>query len=123
MRVFVYGSLRSGESNHAVMEGATWVGPARSSPGFRLYSLMAYPAMVRDAAWAGAVVGELYDVPESMVERLDRFEGHPELYERTLVQLSDGAQAWAYLMRPEQVLGRKPVPEGDWRAFRRASSG
>jgi gamma-glutamylcyclotransferase (GGCT)/AIG2-like uncharacterized protein YtfP len=71
-RVFVYGTLRRGASNHFRMEGAEWVGSG-SLPGF-LYRLSWYPGLVLDPE-GGPVVGEVFFVPPRLLETLDEFEG------------------------------------------------
>ena len=111
-RVFVYGSLRRGQGNHAVLAGATFLGTARIAPEFTLYDLGPFPALVLDGR--RAVVGEIYEVDEMLLQQLDRFEGCPRLYQRQLIRLSDGALAHAYVQRIDQVRGRAEVPSGDW---------
>lgn len=120
VRVFVYGSLLSGEPNHRLLAEARRIGPARTAPYFRLVDLGGFPAMVHDGA--GHVVGELYEVDRSTLAALDRLEGCPRFYERTVIALADGTEAEAYLLRPEQVRGRTAIPSGDWRGWRRRAS-
>ena len=42
-RVFVYGTLKRGGSNHSFLAGQRYLGPARTPPGFTLHSLGDYP--------------------------------------------------------------------------------
>ncbi len=73
MKVFVYGTLLKGMSRAHVLEYALFLGHA-SIPG-QLYDLGAYPA-VRDAEGEGVVYGELYEVNETTLNRLDAIEGY-----------------------------------------------
>jgi gamma-glutamylaminecyclotransferase len=122
-RVFVYGSLRKGEFNHRLLAvpGARLImARSRTEPGYELRDLGAFPGMVRGGA--GAVIGEVYEVDEATLAALDRLEGHPRFYTRTRIALRDleaGAAVEAYLLRPEQVVGKPLVISGDWRAHRR----
>ncbi len=112
-RLFVYGTLRAGEPNHRLLEGAEHVGPAWTEPRFRMVDLGAYPAIVADGATS--IEGELYDVDDSLLAQLDRFEGHPRFYARSPVAIEGGADAQAYLLRAAQVVGRPLIPSGSWR--------
>lgn len=116
-RLFVYGSLMTGESNHAHMRGASLLGPARTAPAFTLHDLGPYPALA--ARGATSVAGELFDVPASVLARLDRFEGHPDLYVRSPILLDDGTEAQAYLATPALVRGAPIIASGDYRAAAR----
>ncbi|MBZ0120715.1 MAG: gamma-glutamylcyclotransferase [Sandaracinaceae bacterium] len=113
-RVFVYGSLRRGERANGFLADAMFVGLARTVPGFTLYDLGAFPAMVQTGE--GSVLGELYDVDDATLARLDRYEGHPHFYLRQPITLEHGGRAEAYLLQVDQVCGTAIVCEGDWRA-------
>jgi gamma-glutamylaminecyclotransferase len=112
-RVFVYGSLRSGESNHRYLATARPLGPATTARGYALYDYGQYAAIVREGE--GAVSGELYEVDAPTLAELDRLEGHPSFYRRQSVTLSDGEEAEAYVQRPDQVRGKPLVKTGSWR--------
>ena len=118
-RVLVYGTLLRGESNHRLLTRSRYLGEAATSDGFALFDLGAFPGMVR--AREGAVVGELYEVDVPTLAALDALEGHPSFYVRTEIRLAspmDAEPVWTYLLRPEQVAGRKPITSGSWRAHR-----
>ncbi len=90
-RLFVYGSLRRGRENHDELEGARYVGPARTEPRYRLVQREGYRALVEGDR---TIEGELYDVTEEVMDRLDAFEGTG--YVRATVVLADGSSAFAY---------------------------
>jgi gamma-glutamylaminecyclotransferase len=119
-RVFVYGSLMGGMSNHDLLAegGAEFLGAARTKMPRPMYDLGWFPAVV-DRLGHDQVVGELYRVDGPTLERLDRLEGHPHAYRRELVGIEGQADAWMYLMDPRRIAGRAglaPVRGGDWRA-------
>ena len=116
-RVFVYGSLLRGEPNHRVISAGTFVGAARTTEGFALFDLGAYPGMI--ATDHGTVAGEIYEVDDATLAALDRLEGHPRYYQRTRISLDEGIEVETYLLPLEYVDGRKRVETGDWRAARR----
>ncbi len=97
MRLFVYGTLRRGESNHRWMSGLRCLGVARTRAAYTRLELGAYPGLLEGGQ--DEVPGELYAVDAAALDRLDRFEGHPTLFERRPIGLSDGSSAEAYLYR------------------------
>jgi gamma-glutamylcyclotransferase (GGCT)/AIG2-like uncharacterized protein YtfP len=113
-RVFVYGTLRAGERNHRLLNGAAFVGLARTEPRFRMVDLGHFPAIV--AGGSTPIEGEVYEVDGAMLARLDQLEGHPRFYTRTPIPLADGSEALAYLLRPTQVEGRPLIASGNWLA-------
>ncbi len=81
--VFVYGTLKRGGANHAVLAGQDFVGEARLAPGFALYSLGEYPGLVVAPGGTGRVTGEVWAVDAAALARLDALEGVDEgLYAR-----------------------------------------
>jgi gamma-glutamylaminecyclotransferase len=110
-RIFVYGTLLNGEKNAAQIEGATFVGAARTPPSFTLLDLGEHPAMLEDGV--DAVHGEVYEVSDALLAHLDAFEEHPDVYRRSTIQLADGSEAFTYMPR-ERPPGTR-MPGGDWR--------
>lgn len=115
--LFVYGTLRRGESRERLL---TDHAPTRWSDARvrgRLLDLGAYPGMV---AGEGEVVGELvrFDALAELIRALDEveaFEGYGRsgsLYRRVIVWVGD-QPAWSYrfLSAHEGV----PIASGDWR--------
>jgi gamma-glutamylcyclotransferase (GGCT)/AIG2-like uncharacterized protein YtfP len=110
--IFVYGSLKRGESNHRLLARARFLGRAHTAPFFELYDLGAFPAMV--AGGFTSVAGELYEVDEETLAAIDRLEGHPTLYRRTPTPLAEGGVADAYMLaRPWK--DAQHLTSGSWR--------
>jgi gamma-glutamylaminecyclotransferase len=121
MKIFVYGTLRRGHGNWEALlarnEGARFVREALTSPGYEMRSLGGYPAVFAREG-AGQVVGEIFEVDEATLARLDRLEGHPRWYLRQPVALVDREEGVEiYLMRAEHLNPRcEVVVDGDWNA-------
>lgn len=116
-RLFVYGSLLSGEPAHPLLAGARFIGPARTAAGFELVDLGDYPALLR--AGEAQVAGELYEVSDEILAAVDVYEGCPEIYARRRIELEGGDPAEAYVMNAEEhARGLPRVTSGDWRSRR-----
>jgi len=86
--IFVYGTLKRGGSNHGFLIGQTFLGDARTMPGYQLYRLNGYPGMIASPADAGHVTGEVWSIDAATLNQLDELEGVAEgLYRREPVPL------------------------------------
>ena len=87
MRIFVYGTLKRGHRLHHHLAGQRYVGPARTCAEFRLLNCGWYPALVESDA-GRSICGEVWDVCEKTLERLDDVEGVScGLYRRQMIPL------------------------------------
>ena len=98
-RIFVYGTLKSDHFRHSsYLDGAQSIGPA-TIEGFTLYSVNGrFPAAIRTEG--KQVKGEVYDVDDATVRRLDYLESNGDMYNREQVQTEHGL-AWVYVMTKE----------------------
>lgn len=111
--VFVYGSLRLGQANHAhFLERAHFVGEGRTRAEFTMLNLGAFPGVV--AGGRTAISGEVYRVDDATLAALDRLEGHPRMYMRTPIALEDGSEVQMYVLNADYRRGRPVVESGDW---------
>ena len=114
--LFVYGTLKRGCRNHCQLAGQTYVGAARTQPGFRLYDAGGYPGLAAMADDQAGVFGEVWEVEAEALIKLDRFEGVAEgLYRREAVPLQApfaGQKVEAYFFAPT-VSGRRDIG-GKW---------
>jgi gamma-glutamylaminecyclotransferase len=118
MRLFVYGSLLSGEPNHHYLAGSPKVGDRQTAAGYVLVDLGAYPALLEGGTTS--VRGEVYEVDAGTLASVDAFEGHPLLYRRVPVRLRTGEEVAGYLLHQRELAAGRPViPDGDWRRWRR----
>jgi gamma-glutamylcyclotransferase (GGCT)/AIG2-like uncharacterized protein YtfP len=88
LHLFVYGTLKRGQPRHRFLSGQEFIAAARTSPHYRLYHLGEYPGLVERAAGL-SIAGELWDVDDSCLIRLDRVEGCDQgLYRRGPIKLA-----------------------------------
>ena len=111
--MFVYGTLMKGELHHTSISHARFVRAAETPPVYDLVQIDYYPAMLSDGS--SRVVGELYEVDDETLKKLDELEEVPHYYERRTIELADGSAAIAYVMPRERATGSSPIPSGYFR--------
>ena len=111
MKVFVYGTLRQGQSAHHLLAGARFVGTARTPPEYTLLDMGTYPALI--SGGDTAVLGEIYEVNADVLAALDRYEDAPHLYRRVLTTIGTH-EVFVYLLGAEHGSNRPKLRSGDW---------
>ena len=93
-KVFVYGTLMSGEANHGYLENSRCLGRA-AIDGYDMYNVGWYPAIVPGD---GFIIGELYQVPVDDIPSIDRLEGEGYLYAKRCERvILDGKATFAFV--------------------------
>jgi gamma-glutamylcyclotransferase (GGCT)/AIG2-like uncharacterized protein YtfP len=87
--LFVYGSLKYGQSGNYLLDGQEFVRPAQTIPLYRLFGLGWHPGLVVDRSAGLAVKGELWSVDEECLAKLDEYEGVPHWFTRDSVGIAD----------------------------------
>lgn len=73
-RVFVYGTLKRGLTNHGHMAGQRFLGEARTAPRYRMVDCGGYPGMFAVAEGGLSILGEVWEVDAACRHRLDLLE-------------------------------------------------
>tara|TARA_R110002094_G_scaffold198658_1_gene170879 strand:+ start:1105 stop:1479 length:375 start_codon:yes stop_codon:yes gene_type:complete len=100
---FVYGTLKRGGRYHDLLTEQKYLGEARTVAGYTLYQPADYPGMVRAENDTEGVTGELWEISQTCLAKLDALEGLTQkLYERIPVRLlaphdSIAAESYLYL--------------------------
>ncbi len=94
-QLFAYGTLLSASVQRAVI-GRAVSGETAELTGFRKTTLQdgdeVFPNLV--PAPGETVSGQVFEITESELSRVDRYEG--DLYARHRVTLTDGREVWVY---------------------------
>ncbi len=98
-KIFVYGTLKRGYSNHRLLTGASFLCGGRTREKYALYT-SGIPFVIKDEK-ISQIQGEIYLVDETTLANLDLLEGHPNWYcrEKTEIILEEGwptVTAWLY---------------------------
>jgi gamma-glutamylcyclotransferase (GGCT)/AIG2-like uncharacterized protein YtfP len=116
--LFVNGTLMRGLALHVNLEGADFLETCETAPRYRLYSIGdVHPGMFEVAQGGVAVTGEMYRVPDDVLQRLEASEP-PGLY-RGPVHLADGRVVQGILFPRHLAEGahRDISAYGGWRAY------
>jgi len=105
-KIFTYGSLKRGHNNHEYLKGSKFLGEWETGPGYTKIS-KGLPYLLVDSNGLGCS-GEAYEVSELTLKLLDRLEGHPDWYQRTLIKIYRPEKdlvmnAYTYLMPKERI--------------------
>lgn len=112
-KIVVYGTLKKGKSNHSLLIDSKFLGETKIE-GVSLYRKEAFPFAWKSDSFC---FGELYEVDDNTLSKLDRLEGHPNWYKRELMEVINLASntketAWIYL-NPD-ALKYKIIEGGVW---------
>jgi gamma-glutamylaminecyclotransferase len=101
--LFVYGTLKRNFSNHHLLKDSKFLGTGRTKEKYAMYE-SGIPFVVKNEP-VSSIYGELYQVDDATLQRLDRLEGHPDWYCREQVELITATEqtvtAWIYF-NPEK---------------------
>jgi gamma-glutamylaminecyclotransferase len=86
-KLFVYGSLRKGMSQHHHLKDQTFIGLARSVKNFLLEKILSPEdqqsyAIAREDANGDKLNGEIYQIGDDILQMIDEYEEYPALYDR-----------------------------------------
>lgn len=126
IRVFVYGTLMKNCYNHErYLKGQKYLGQA-VLPGYALYNLGSYPGVISDEY--EKVLGELYEIDQQILKRLDVLEGNGRLYIRHStevmnndVKISAEVYVWNGKVRKENKIDFSSQPWNDGNRIRRCN--
>jgi gamma-glutamylcyclotransferase (GGCT)/AIG2-like uncharacterized protein YtfP len=121
IRLFVNGTLMSGEPLHPNLDGAKLCGEGRTAPCYRLFSVAdRHPAMIRVPTGGVAVSGEVYEVPLDVLASV--LEGEPEGLGIGVVELAEGRRSLGIVwLEPDVPSNVRDISHfGDWRLYRRS---
>lgn len=119
--MFLNGTAMSGQRDHRLVEGARFLGPARTAPRYRFYAVRdEFPGLVPVADDGASIVGELYEMALT-TWRDSLLPGEPTELDPAHVELEDGSAANVMVLDLGRVAaGDKLVdisPFGGWRAY------
>ena len=108
--MFVNGQAMSGGSLSDALDGARFLGAARTAPRYRFYSVRdEFPGLHPVPDGGTAIPGEVYEVPYEML-RVRLLPREPAELELGVIELADGSGTLSMRMR-EWALGQSGVTD------------
>lgn len=100
-KVFVYGTLKAGESNDHLLLGEDLLSCRAILSGyFKMCTFGGFPGIVKGGHVLTNVVGEVYQVSNKALEQMDWLESNGKLYEREKVEVvfesGEREACWVY---------------------------
>lgn len=111
-KVFVYGTLKHGFHNHDYFLKGIEFKKAKAL-GINLHAGPHFPYAIKGA---GIALGEVYEVDDDTLERLDRLEGVPHHYQRdeVFVFTEDFKKEKAMIYVSDHALKFPRIDSGEW---------
>ena len=103
IQLFVYGTLKTGGTNHSALANQQFLGTAMTSPNYQLLDLGEFPGMAPANGLGQAIAGELYQVDLGLLPVLDEIEEAPNLFALKEITLATGKSCLAYLYQGKRL--------------------
>ena len=105
-KVFVYGTLKRGRHNNSILGPSQFLGVFLTERRFTMYDGKGFPYVVPEGSTS--VIGELYEVDDKILERLDWLEGvranHYKRIETKVFSDVEETWAWIYVASPDTAI-------------------
>ena len=121
--VFVYGTLKEGYGNHAffLKDRAEFVSYGKTKDKLVMFSTPGFPVVMNNLAKDAPIEGEIYEINDDILARLDQLESNGSMYVRGYydIELLDGSviPCWMYVGVPAcwnaWAEGREPINKTD----------
>jgi len=132
IRLLVYGTLKEGHANHALIKAAKgqFLGYDKISGPFRMIDMTGFPGVIINDGEdtedgyieTSTVYGELWGIEPEGLAAIDMLEGHPNFYRRCKWWTDGEKRAWIYTLSPRWLENMKvyltpdrTIKDGMWR--------
>lgn len=109
MLVFVYGTLKMNGGNNVILNDAPLIGEVRMLLPYKMFNCGYYPALVPSDD-LHCISGEVFEIDEYILRKIDLLEGYPYLYNKTTL-ITEFGEAFVYYMETCEK-GMSLIPQG-----------
>jgi len=112
-KLAVYGTLRSKDSWSGVLSTQIYLGKGLLPNNIAIHDLGGYPAVrIIKGVVDKPTICEVYEIDDVALARCDQIEGHPNFYERRLVDIDGYGDCLVYFLDDCESYPR--IISGDW---------
>ena len=118
MRMFVYGSLKRGHTNHTLMQDSRFLADATTQPAYDMLDFGYYPGVIANGRYS--IRGEVFTVSGDVLNVVDALEGHPIFYRRVRIPVITDTgvfPAWMYLYQGDHDDCSPVIAQGRYKAW------
>jgi hypothetical protein len=117
--MFLNGTAMSGQKDSGAHPGSTFLGPARTTAGYRFFAVRdEFPGLYPVTSGGRCIDGELFDIPADVLQNT-LLPSEPEELELGQITLIDGETVRAMLLMPSRLRdGDKVVDISEFGGFR-----
>ena len=116
MNIFVYGTLKKGDPNHALLDSSRFLCTTQTTESYVMLDFGAFPGVLKPEDISqmpvSPIKGEIYEISEQKLEELDLYEG--DWYFRESVMLENGLSALMYFLKKIPPVNYKIITDGHW---------
>ena len=125
-KIFVYGTLKSGHGNNLLLDNAKLIETEAYLIDHKMYNVHdAFPAIVPinvGEERTNVILGEVYQVTDSIMDSVNKLEGYPGWYKRKMIVYVDSkgisiGMAYVYYFENKEDIGYN-VYEQDVRSYK-----
>lgn len=96
-KVLVYGSLMKSYWNHPLIKNQKYIGIG-TLEGYEMYHVHSFPGIIKSKNNQEYIFGEVYEVTDDVLKKLDRLESEGEMYIRRQEKITvNGEEIEAYV--------------------------
>lgn len=95
MKLFIYGTLKRGGRLNGHLQGQKFLGETKTVGKYQLLKIGWYPGLVQSEN-GNQIEGELWEVTDDCLQRLDVVEGAPDLFRRDNVEIENQENIQSY---------------------------
>jgi gamma-glutamylaminecyclotransferase len=123
--IFVYGTLKKDDFNHYLLENDKFLGYGiTEKPYLLVCDTLLYLFKKSNHEFSNNIKGELYDISDDTLKRLDNLEYHPYFYKRESIfvkniSTNEYVYSWCYFINDKSAVSKSYyiIKSGEYKKY------